>query len=75
MGGHDVEHTRNAMHAPAVFEHKCALNRSFLNRKSCANMLTIAKTAVHGPLVFGTEKRHEPLGFEKKLCFKHVISV
>ena len=38
-------------------------------------MLTIAKTDVHGPLVFGTEKRHEPLGFEQKLCFKHAFSL
>ena len=34
-------------------------------------MLTIAKTDVHDPLVFGTEKRREPLGFEQKMRFKH----
>ena len=63
------------LHAPSGFKANSALHRSLLNRNSFANMLTIAKTDVHGPLVFGTEKRHEPMGFEKKLCFKHVFSL
>ena len=64
-----------ALHAPAVFKQKSALDPSVLNRNSIASMLTITKNVAHGPLVFGTEKRHEPLVFEEKLSFKHVFSV
>ena len=64
-----------ALHAPAVFKQKSALDPSVLNRNSIASMLTITKNVAHGPLVFGTEKRHEPLVSEEKLSFKHVFSV
>ena len=37
-------------------------------------MLTIAQTDMHGPLVFGTEKRHEPLDFEMICVATHIFS-
>ena len=33
-------------------------------------MLTIAKSVAHGSFCFSTEKRHEPLGIEQKMCVR-----
>ena len=63
------------LHAPLGFEQKSALDPSFLSRNSFANMLTTAKTVMHGTFCFAIEKVAEPFGFKEKLCFKHVFSV
>ena len=63
------------LHAPLGFEQKSALDPSFLSRNSFANMLTIAKTVMHGTFCFAIENVAEPFGFKEKLCFKHVFSV
>ena len=63
------------LHAPLGFEQKSALDPSVLSRNSFANMLTIAKTVMHGTFCFAIENVAEPFGFKEKLCFKHVFSV
>ena len=63
------------LHAPLGFEQKSALDSSFLSRNSFANMLTTAKTVMHGTFCFDIENVAEPFGFKEKLCFKHVPSV
>ena len=63
------------LHAPLGFEQKSALVPSFVSRNSFANMLTMAKTVMHGTLCFAIENVAEPIGFKEKLCFKHIFSV
>ena len=57
------------------FRTENTLDLSFLSRNSFANMLTTAKTVMHGTFCFAIEKVAEPFGFKEKLCFKHVFSV
>ena len=64
-----------ALHAPAVFKQKSAFDPSVLNRNSIASMLTITKNVAHGPLVFGTEKRHGPSCFLPKFIACHAFSL
>ena len=63
------------LHAPLGFEQRIALDLSFLSRNSFANMLTTAKTVMHGTFCFAIEIVAEPLVFVQKIHVDHVISI